>query len=370
MGRASARRTTIALTALGMAVVAAAPAAAAPASNVATLVATVIRSGGEVGPVIPNDDNTPGVQSAPNTLLPAGSPVHPAAAAPPKATGTPVTYRVYATREGLVGHTTANGHKIVPNDRFVSLPDWHSLSAKGKNSYSVRVCAASTKRCVYDPVWDVGPWNTSDGYWNIKRTSWTKLPRGLPESQAAYQNGYNGGKDQFGRKVLNPAGIDLADGTIGSAGLGLGGSGWVTVTYLWTGGGARGHQRRLAQRAQRPGHRSQGRGLGRPARQVAHRVLDQRPVDQGLDDHVDVVRGGIRELRLGRLRHGEANDQDHELLNRVRRAGRSGASVYPPSARPAPRSNVFRAPYVPVIAYDQPHAAKYSGQNSGPRRAY
>jgi hypothetical protein len=39
--------------------------------------------------------------------------------------------------------------------------------------------------------------------------------------------------------VLNPAGIDLADGTIRD-GLGLSSSGWVNVTYLWTGGGVRG----------------------------------------------------------------------------------------------------------------------------------
>lgn len=33
-----------------------------------------------------------------------------------------VTASVYATREGLVGGTTANGHVIVPNDHFVALP--------------------------------------------------------------------------------------------------------------------------------------------------------------------------------------------------------------------------------------------------------
>jgi hypothetical protein len=183
---------------------------------------------------------TPGPKVPPgSTLLPPGT-VLPDAAPPPKpATGTPKTYRVYATREGLTGHTTANGHKIVPDDHFVSLPSTSSLAPKGGNDYSVRVCSISTGRCAYDPVWDVGPWNTNDGYWAVKRTSWTKLPVGRPEAQAAYQDGYNGGKDMFGRRVLNPAGIDLADGTIRD-GLGLSSSGWVNVTYLWTGGGARG----------------------------------------------------------------------------------------------------------------------------------
>ena len=176
---------------------------------------------------------------APNTLLPLGEAV-PQAAPPPKpATGTPKTYKVYATREGLTGHTTANGHKIVANDHFVSLPSTLSLSGKGANDYSVRVCSVANGRCAYEPVWDVGPWNTHDNYWAVKRTSWTKLPSGKPEAQAAYQDGYNGGKDQFGRKVLNPAGIDLADGTIRD-GLDLSSSGWVNVTYLWTGGGVRG----------------------------------------------------------------------------------------------------------------------------------
>ncbi len=177
--------------------------------------------------------------NAPNTLLPLGISLPAAAAPPPAASGTPKTYKVYATREGLVGHYTANGHKVASNDHFVSLPSTGSLSAKGKNYYSVRVCSATNGRCAYEPVWDVGPWNTNDGYWNIKRTSWTKLPIGRPEAQAAYQDHYNGGKDQFGRTVLNPAGIDLADGTIRD-GLKLSSSGWVTVTYLWTGGGVRG----------------------------------------------------------------------------------------------------------------------------------
>jgi hypothetical protein len=59
------------------------------------------------------------------------------------------------------------------------------------------------------------------------------LPQGLPEAQAAYEDGYNDGLDGFGRRVLNPAGIDLADGTFYN--VGLNDNGWVTVTYLWTG---------------------------------------------------------------------------------------------------------------------------------------
>jgi peptidoglycan hydrolase-like protein with peptidoglycan-binding domain len=144
------------------------------------------------------------------------------------------TATVYATREGLVGHTTANGHVIQPNDHFVALPSRRGLSPRGSHEYSVRVCGPA--RCETAPVWDVGPWNTHDDYWNPSsvREMWKDLPRGKPEAQAAYQDNYNGGADEFGRQVANPAGIDLADGTFYN--VGLNNNGWVTVTYLWTDG--------------------------------------------------------------------------------------------------------------------------------------
>ncbi len=150
------------------------------------------------------------------------------------------TYRVYATREGLVGGTTANGHVITSRDHFVALPSRRGLSAKGTGTYSVRVCAANG-RCEWAPVWDVGPWNTKDDYWNpsATREMWKDLPQGKPEAQAAYQDGYNGGKDQFGRRPANPAGIDLGDGTFWD-GLKLSDNAWVTVTYQWTGSGPAG----------------------------------------------------------------------------------------------------------------------------------
>ena len=148
---------------------------------------------------------------------------------------TGLTYRVFATREGLVGGTTANGHVIVSRDHFVALPSRRGLAPKNAGDYSVRVCTADGARCEYAPVWDVGPWNTTDDYWNPPdvRQSWADLPQGLPEAQAAYQDGYNGGRDQFGRRVANPAGIDLADGTFWD-GLQLSTNAWVDVTYLWT----------------------------------------------------------------------------------------------------------------------------------------
>ncbi|MDR7381525.1 hypothetical protein [Promicromonospora iranensis] len=151
------------------------------------------------------------------------------------------TYRVFATREGLVGGTTANGHVITSRDHFVALPSRRGLSSKSSGSYSVRVCAERTGRCAYAPVWDVGPWNTTDDYWNDAgtRQSWADLPQGRPQAQAAHQDGYNGGLDGFGRRVANPAGIDLGDGTFWD-GVGLTDNAWTTVTYLWTGSGPKG----------------------------------------------------------------------------------------------------------------------------------
>jgi hypothetical protein len=152
-----------------------------------------------------------------------------------EALGPPLSYSVFATREGLPGGTTANGHVIAPHDHFVALPSRRALSPNGKSDYSVRVCAPNG-RCVFAPVWDVGPWNTKDDYWNpaAKREQWADLPQGTPEAQAAFRTNYNGGKDSYNRKVANPAGIDLGDGVFWDD-LGLVNNTTVTVDYLWTG---------------------------------------------------------------------------------------------------------------------------------------
>jgi hypothetical protein len=162
---------------------------------------------------------------------------HPATA-PLQADGgerAPLTYQVFATREGLVGATTANGHVIGERDQFVALPSRRALAPRGSGDYTVKVCSASG-RCAFAPVWDVGPWNTRDDYWNPpeERQQWRDLPQGLPQAQAARLSGHNGGRDQYNREVANPAGIDLGDGMFWDA-LGLTDNGWVSVEYLWTG---------------------------------------------------------------------------------------------------------------------------------------
>jgi hypothetical protein len=141
------------------------------------------------------------------------------------------TYSVFATREGLVGHRTANGHRIRPRDRFVALPDWDVLSSNGGNEFQVRVTYHD--RSVVLPVWDVGPWNTHDDYWSPKRR-YDDLPVGQPMAHAAYHQRYNGGRDEFGRRIRMPNGIDIADGAFWDD-LGMTKSDVVQVTFLWLG---------------------------------------------------------------------------------------------------------------------------------------
>ncbi|MQA03705.1 MAG: hypothetical protein GEV07_13610 [Streptosporangiales bacterium] len=153
--------------------------------------------------------------------------------------GPPVSSKVYATREGLAGGTTANGHEIAERDHFVALPSRRGLSAKGSGEYSVQACRHG--RCIWEPVWDIGPWNTKDDYWNpsSEREMWRDLPQGKAQARAAHEDGYNDGKDQYDREVSNAAGIDIADGAFWD-GLQMSDNGWVDVVYQWTGNGTYG----------------------------------------------------------------------------------------------------------------------------------
>ena len=82
---------------------------------------------------------------------------------------------------------------------------------------------------------EVGPWNTRDNYWRTgkKRSMWRDLPRCIPEARAAYFKNYNRGRDEFGRKVLNPAGVDLTRAAARKLGLDRYQNGWVSVRFPW-----------------------------------------------------------------------------------------------------------------------------------------
>mgnify|MGYP000486380226 CR=1 FL=1 len=105
------------------------------------------------------------------------------------------------------------------------------LAALNGREYEVRV-EYKDKRLTA-PVWDTGPWNVRDNYWDpiTQRDMWNDLPAGQPQAAAAYFDVYNGGRDGFGRRVVSPAGLDLSDGAFYE--LGMVQADWVTATFLW-----------------------------------------------------------------------------------------------------------------------------------------
>jgi hypothetical protein len=141
------------------------------------------------------------------------------------------TYRLRVTRQGMVGGRTANGHIIKPNDFFVSLPSGRALSRKGGYEYQVRLSANG--KSVVVPVWDNGPWNHHDDYWNEKRQTYHDLPVGWPEDHAAYFENYNNRQSEHGY-VRFPSAVDIGDGAYWALGL-AGAQATVDVTFLWLG---------------------------------------------------------------------------------------------------------------------------------------
>lgn len=140
------------------------------------------------------------------------------------------TVKVFASREGLIGRATANGHTIEASDRFVALPSKRVLNPRGKQDYRVRV--SYQNRTVEAPVWDVGPWNTRDNYWDQDRETFTDLPRFVPQAYAAWADNHNGGRDLSGRWVSFPSALDISDALFVDE-LKMRTSSWVDVTFLW-----------------------------------------------------------------------------------------------------------------------------------------
>jgi hypothetical protein len=99
---------------------------------------------------------------------------------------------------------------------------------KFRGGYRVRIRNGGHRIRV--PIKEVGPWNIHDNYWDRRRDMWKNLPRGLPEAEAAYYNNYNRGRDEFGRKVLNPAGVDLTPRAARKLGLRKYQNAWVSLS--------------------------------------------------------------------------------------------------------------------------------------------
>lgn len=143
------------------------------------------------------------------------------------------TYHIRATRMGLVGDRTANGHIIQPNDWFVSLPSFRSLSSRGGGEYMARLSYRG--KSIVVPVWEVGPWNIHDDYWNVEREKFGDLPVGWPQDHAAYFDGYNGGWAEKGR-VRFPTAADVGDGAWVALGIPFNDEQEeLDITFLWLG---------------------------------------------------------------------------------------------------------------------------------------
>ena len=142
------------------------------------------------------------------------------------AKGPGVRCEIFATQyHGYTRYEVALPHRDL-KDRY--------LSGKGARKVTI-----SRKRGrIRAPVKEVGPWNIRDDYWKSrkKRDMWDDLKRCKPEAEAAYFDNYNHGEDQFGREVLNPAGVDLTPRAARRLGLSKYQNAWVKVRYPWVGG--------------------------------------------------------------------------------------------------------------------------------------
>jgi LysM repeat protein len=148
----------------------------------------------------------------------------------------PRSFEVYATRYD------AGERKIVAlPDKCLKFANGSALQCDGYaygQNYSVAISYQGN--LVVALVGEAGPWNVDDNYWSKTsdpqpRRMFADLPMGVPEAQAAYFDGYNGGLDQFGRLVTSPVAIDISKALAADLGLGPGNN-QVTVSFLWTEG--------------------------------------------------------------------------------------------------------------------------------------
>ena len=138
----------------------------------------------------------------------------------PRAGATTLACKVSATQDlGYTRYEAALPHR---NLKFGSQP-------------VVGIRRVNGDRVVRPRIKEVGPWNTYDNYWEYGRyrTMWKNLPRCRPEAHAAFYSNYNSGEDEYGRKVLNPAGVDLTPAVARGMGLRKYQNAWVYVRFPW-----------------------------------------------------------------------------------------------------------------------------------------
>ena len=150
-----------------------------------------------------------------------------------RAEGNPLRYQIFATREGLVGGTTANGHVITPHDRFVALPSRRALSPNGSSDYSVRICAPNG-RCAFAPVWTsargtsrttTGTRTASSGATSRRAPRRPRSPSGRATTAARTGSTARSPTRRASTSPTAPSGT--TSGLINNT--------TVTVDYLWTG---------------------------------------------------------------------------------------------------------------------------------------
>lgn len=146
------------------------------------------------------------------------------------------------TRADIDALSEVYATQYVPNTSGaieVALPDkyikWANLGwddTYADPPYVVNIYNPETTGTILNiAVDEVGPWNENDNYWDEDRRTFSNLDVGVPEAQAAFFDGYNNGKDEFGRTVTNGAGIDLSTEAAKKIGFGTYESGWIAVRY-------------------------------------------------------------------------------------------------------------------------------------------
>jgi hypothetical protein len=141
------------------------------------------------------------------------------------------TYMVSSQRKGIRCRVFATQYTGF-TEREVALP--HRNLKFGRQP-RVRIWRVSGGPSVGPRVKEVGPWNTYDNYWvqNKDRTMYKRVPRCKPAAQVAYYQNFNEGKDEFGREVLNPAGVDVTQDVARSMSLKKHQNAWVWVRFPW-----------------------------------------------------------------------------------------------------------------------------------------
>jgi LysM repeat protein len=153
----------------------------------------------------------------------------------------PRTYEIFATRYDAKGRYTA----ALP-DQCLKLTNGGLRTCVDKGyvvgqRYEIFMSYKNGKKGVGVVVAEAGPWNIDDNFWATladptPRRMFADLPLGMPEAQAAFYNGYNGGLDQYGRKVTAPFALDLAFEVADDLGLPPRTNDWINVSFMWTEG--------------------------------------------------------------------------------------------------------------------------------------